>query len=596
MSEPSDLARRAYDEVAACIGCNDCMLVCPLPQAKIVTIAELNAAVQESTVTNPRVVDFVTSCTQCRQCVPACPAQLSRADMVLYNKIKVEDAVVDYRLKLQVGTATADAPWTLDGLSAELASLPLFSGVDVKDVRRMLLSVTLRRLSAGEILCKEGAFNERLVVVLYGALEQFQVAAGGAEVPIVNYGPGSFLGEMGVLADQPEPFGIRAVQATAVLEVPKAAAVRLMERSPPFRNTMDDLYRRRALWTYARSPQALGNLPEEAVRELLDRASLVPIREGDVVFRQGQAPESLFLVRSGFLRVTQEGPEGSRVLLYFREGELFGAMGLLLGESAQVYTVTAATRAELIQVSGAVLFDVVGRYPGAREALSHALESERVARSPALNAAPLTYQDGRTHLLPLSVESLLEAGLAKGKEILVVDQTKCTYCQGCVEACERRHGHARLELRGLQLEHLLFPTACRHCDDPVCLLCSVNGIVRRTSGEITIVPDNCIGCGACAKRCPYGNIQMHPIAPEPRGVFDGLLEFLGSQRAKRKAQPEPREDVPKRAVKCDLCAEYQDYACVTACPTGAAFRTDLDSVLGSEQRLPAFGSGRPSRA
>jgi Fe-S-cluster-containing hydrogenase component 2 len=118
----------------------------------------------------------------------------------------------------------------------------------------------------------------------------------------------------------------------------------------------------------------------------------------------------------------------------------------------------------------------------------------------------------------------------------------------------------------------------------VCLLCSVNGIVRLPGGEITIVDDNCIGCGACAERCPYGNINMQPAQPPKRSIFDGLRSMLGLPGKRAAASPELDAKVPKKAVKCDLCAGYHDYACVTACPTGAAFRIDPKSI--SSQGAP----------
>ncbi|NVL83816.1 4Fe-4S dicluster domain-containing protein, partial [Escherichia coli] len=82
-------------------------------------------AVHLPVITNPRAAEFFTACTQCRQCVPACPADLSRADMVLYNKMKVEDRVPNFALMLQVGARVFPSGWTLDALAQRVGEVPL---------------------------------------------------------------------------------------------------------------------------------------------------------------------------------------------------------------------------------------------------------------------------------------------------------------------------------------------------------------------------------------------------------------------------------------------------------------------------------------
>jgi CRP-like cAMP-binding protein/Fe-S-cluster-containing hydrogenase component 2 len=587
----SALAERVEREVAACIGCHDCLLACPLPEASLVGIADLNAAVHLPVIRKESVVRFLTACTQCQQCVPVCPADLSRADMVLFNKMKVEDAVPDQVIGLQVGERVEPSPFTRAALARELSGLKLFAGVPLDDLRRLLLKITLRRLAPGEELCAEGAYHDRLVVVLSGALEQ--VSGGARRVRVLVLGPGAFFGEMAVMADQPEPFGVVAQRASLVVEAPKAAVHRLMATVPAFRATMEALYARRAIYAYAARPGALGALPEAALEELFARAALEPLAPGQTLLREGNPPEHVYVVRAGFLRVTRRAPNGGpdEVLVYFHEGDLFGALPLALGEEAHVFTVQAVGRAEVIRIPGDVFLRVLDRHPGARAAvMSGALLAERSARVQG-SARPQPTARGEAPAFAsvaqrLSWEVLVEQGLAEGRELLVVDQTRCTHCNACVDACGRRHGTSRLELRGIQVEHLLFPTACRHCDDPVCLLCSVDGIVRRPSGEIAIVPDNCIGCGACAERCPYGNIRMHPVEPAPRSIFRRLFDYL---RGPRDDAPDADPSVPRKAVKCDLCAGHDDYACVTACPVGAAFRADPATIAPADVRSARGG-------
>ena len=576
MESREALAFRAESDVMACIGCNDCMLACPLPQAKLVTIAELNAAVHLPVVTNPRAAEFFTACTQCRQCVPACPADLSRADMVLYNKMKVEDRVPNFALMLQVGARVFPSGWTLDALAERVGTVPLFASAAKKDLRALLLKATLRQLSQNEVLCKENEFYDRLCVLLGGALEQSIRGPGGRQVQILVLGEGSFFGEMAVMADQPEPYTVRAMAQSLVLELPKAAVARLMSTSSAFKETMDELYRRRALWTYARTPSVLSALPEQAITELLDKADLRTLKAGDTILKEGLKPTDAWLIKTGFLRVSRrvEGTTKDRALVYFREGDIFGLTGLLMGEKFSPFSVTATTRSEVIRIPGDHLFQVLGRYPQARAVLEGGAQTaERVARDNTFMPVPAGGPKQPGTQLAMSTEVLVEKGLAAGHEVLVVDQNKCVNCQNCIDACGRRHKYSRLALRGLQVENFLFPAACRHCEDPVCLLCSVNGIVRMPSGEITIVEDNCIGCGACAERCPYGNIRMHAVDQPQEGFLLRLMGVLGF-RARQEAQDELKPGAKRLAVKCDLCAGYPDYACVTACPVGAMFRID----------------------
>ena len=101
------------------------------------------------------------------------------------------------------------------------------------------------------------------------------------------------------MADQPEPFSVQAWEPSVVLEIPKAAARQLMNHSKPFRATMDNLYRSRALWTYTRKPSALGALPEQAMGELMDAAELVFLQPGQSLIREGDRPSDVYIVRSG---------------------------------------------------------------------------------------------------------------------------------------------------------------------------------------------------------------------------------------------------------------------------------------------------------
>jgi Fe-S-cluster-containing hydrogenase component 2 len=142
------------------------------------------------------------------------------------------------------------------------------------------------------------------------------------------------------------------------------------------------------------------------------------------------------------------------------------------------------------------------------------------------------------------------------------------------------------------------------------MLCSRAGIARLPGGEVYIT-ESCIGCGICAERCPYDNISIVTLAeqddeeesPSTWQRFSNVFKKGTGREAGRKILPVANNEytpkpldtqkpvdaygqmLKKVAVKCDLCAGYENQACIQACPTGAAFRVQPSRFFGSTEEI-----------
>lgn len=114
------------------------------------------------------------------------------------------------------------------------------------------------------------------------------------------------------------------------------------------------------------------------------------------------------------------------------------------------------------------------------------------------------------------------------KEIVVCNTTLCLNCGNCIVACKRRHKDiSRHRREGATLIGIsLFPNLCSLCKDPRCIeACNRNGLERDEDGYI-IVTDKCVGCGSCARACPYNAIL---VFSKPEGIssfFEKLVSYI----------------------------------------------------------------------
>jgi anaerobic carbon-monoxide dehydrogenase iron sulfur subunit len=136
------------------------------------------------------------------------------------------------------------------------------------------------------------------------------------------------------------------------------------------------------------------------------------------------------------------------------------------------------------------------------------------------------------------------------QKVLVFEPTKCIGCRLCEQWCSLTHHHvsnpAKSCIKIIRDHHIQidFATYCHQCNKPACIdACKFEALTKDDeTGAIIINEDNCIGCRACIRECPFAAPSMHPSK--------------------------------KIVLICDLCGG--DPECVKHCPEEAIQYTDVE--------------------
>ncbi|MBL8763257.1 MAG: cyclic nucleotide-binding domain-containing protein [Phycisphaerae bacterium] len=500
-------------------------------------------------------------------------------------------------------------------LTAEdIKSIPILADAGIGDTAGKLLdqfvgSIVRRRFASGDVICHEGEGGNTAFVLLEGEVGvsiarrnertkrgSFLAALGSllgqkpvsatvhhdpsTLVPIdasvdlrygdlvATLGPGEVVGEMSCLNLAPRSATCVAKSPVVALEMVRNIYEKL-QSAPTFKARNDANYRSRALAGHLRNVPIFEGLPASAIDRLRASAELHTFKAGTPIVTEGDAADGMFLIRNGQVRVSKKMPGGELTLAYLTRGDFFGEIGLLRGTTRSTSCTaydhpkdesgaykkgtfqSKASSAELVKIKSAEFDWLVKEFPQIKARLEALAETRaRATHEAQTQIVPTSY--------PKHVEDL---GLLQGQGLLLIDLEKCTRCDQCVQACVASHddGVTRLVREGPRYDKYLVPSRCRMCMDPLCMIGCPVGSIRRAPDLNMFIEDWCIGCGNCARQCPYNSIQMHDLTSL------GMQDDPGVERAVRK----------DRAVVCDQCSTLpQGPACVYACPHDAAVRVN----------------------
>lgn len=135
------------------------------------------------------------------------------------------------------------------------------------------------------------------------------------------------------------------------------------------------------------------------------------------------------------------------------------------------------------------------------------------------------------------------------------DRDYCVNCRLCEVACITAHSKSKNTLKAYKKEKprpiarviveerlpVSMAVQCRHCDNAACVRACISGAMTKDleSGITSVDSEKCVGCWTCVAACPYGAVRPGVVGHR------------------------------KVAVKCDLCADLGEPACLAVCPNEA---------------------------
>lgn len=116
-------------------------------------------------------------------------------------------------------------------------------------------------------------------------------------------------------------------------------------------------------WLRDTLQSAFGVFDEPFLQFMLKHLRWVHVKSGEVLFRQGDSRQTVYIVVSGRLRVLREDELGeTHVLGDMRRGETVGEMALITGEP-RTATIVAVRDSVLVSLSRSGYEEVIGSYP-----------------------------------------------------------------------------------------------------------------------------------------------------------------------------------------------------------------------------------------
>lgn len=287
---------------------------------------------------------------------------------------------------------------------------PLLHGVPLHEIEDVTKRMNIISFDPGEQIMREGDIGQDCLFIVEGIAHVYTRNLIGKPILLAELGPNNIIGEIALLMNERRSANIRAHTNVLAIQMRRDVFEQLLNVSSLFHESMKQSAEIRHVHRLLRKASIWSAIPESELRGLAEITVRRKVRKADVIIREGEGAESLFMITSGRFEVRSNG----KLKALLGEGDSINEISLLTDLKA-TETVTAIEDGEVLMIGKTEFSFVLLQYPPVLRQFAQMLHIRRpdLSLSYTLNAAMEEHE--KESVSRESKQSMLEKDIFAGR-------------------------------------------------------------------------------------------------------------------------------------------------------------------------------------
>jgi cAMP-dependent protein kinase regulator len=261
-----------------------------------------------------------------------------------------------------------------------LYPIPFLSELNEPELHLLLEHVQIKTFQKDVFICREGERGDSLYLLIRGEVAIIKQIPRGQELWIRNLREGDFFGEFGFFTDQKRHADVKALTDCEILEIPGNQLNPIIKTHAHIKEVLQNFFKQRVLDLFLALSPLFSSLTSFEREEVFKRFRLNKVPEETLLFKGGDPPNSLYMIKSGEVEIFTKNRQGKRIRLgILKSGNFFGEISLLFNKPRMASAKTTRP-SELLELNRENFEACLYQFPKLRSILKK-VSSERLTQT-----------------------------------------------------------------------------------------------------------------------------------------------------------------------------------------------------------------------